>query len=91
MKLYFQQGWTNFDIIVQILYAIVCNNDQVLDTIENNIFEWLGKGIKVDFLYSHHLNSCMNPVFNTVCQGLHPSIKFIFIAPDLELDVNAGI
>ena len=75
--------------MAQILYPIVCNNDQALDAIKKNIFKWLGKGINMHFLYSNHLNSCMNPAFNTVSQGLHPSMKFIFIAPDLELDLNA--
>ena len=73
--------------MAQIRYPIVCNDDHALEIIEPTIFGWLEKGVAVHFMYSDH--SCSSSNFNLVSEGRHPTVKIIFIPPELELDVNA--
>ena len=71
-----------------IVYPIECFNDQQLEATENRIFDWLATGICVHFLYHDHQLSCTHEGFYRVTTGLHPSMRFIFINPALEMDVN---
>ena len=72
-----------------IVYPIECFNDQQLEATENRIFDWLATGIRVHFLYHDHQLSCTQEGFYKGATGLHPSMRFIFITPALEMDVNA--
>ena len=73
--------------MVAVEYPIECYNDKGLDPIQDKIFDWLKHSIKVHFLFKQHQNNCIAPSFNLVSNGDHPSMKIIYITPNLEHDV----
>ena len=72
--------------MAQLRYSIVCNDDNALEIIEPTIFGWNKTGVTIHFMYLDHF--CSSSKFNHVSEGWHPSVKIIFIPPELELDVN---
>ena len=67
---------------------MICTTRESLNHLKQNINDWLDDGVKVHFLLNTHISARCDPNFDVLRNGLHPSIKLIFISPHLENEAN---
>ena len=68
--------------------ALICTTAESLNQLKTNIHNWLNEGVKVHFLLNSHMSALCVPNFSILQNGMHPSIKLIFISPHLENQAN---
>ena len=67
---------------------MICTTAKSLNQLKKKINDWLDEGVKVHFLLNAHMSAGCDPKFDILRNGVHPSIKIIFIAPHLENHAN---